>query len=82
MCWKRRSPRPRAEAAPHNAEARLANVMAGVRPEAAAKARAEWLHNRRDSRSLAIIISLPLVLLLHGCSIDFELRKLSFAIQA
>ncbi len=44
-------------------------------------ARAEWLHNIRDIRSLAIIITLPVfLLLLYGYSIDFDLEELEFAL--
>jgi ABC-2 type transport system permease protein len=47
-----------------------------------AVARAEWIHNVRDTRSLAIIISLPIfLLLLYGFAIDFELEELEFAVQ-
>lgn len=47
-----------------------------------AVARAEWIHNVRDTRSLAIIIALPIVLLLlYGYSINFDLRQLTFAVQ-
>ncbi|MGI5816623.1 MAG: ABC transporter permease [Armatimonadota bacterium] len=47
-----------------------------------AVARAEWLHNIRDTRSLAIIIALPIfLLLLYGYAIDFELQELAFAVQ-
>ncbi|MBD3292984.1 MAG: ABC transporter permease subunit [Armatimonadia bacterium] len=47
-----------------------------------AVARAEWIHNVRDTRSLAIIIALPIfLLLLYGFAIDFELEELAFAVQ-
>ena len=47
-----------------------------------AVARAEWVHNVRDTRSLAIIIALPIMLLLlYGFAIDFELKNLRFAVQ-
>lgn len=47
-----------------------------------AVARAEWLHNIRDTRSLAIIIVLPIfLLLLYGYAIDFDLEELEFAVQ-
>jgi len=47
-----------------------------------AVARAEWIHNWRDPRSLAIIIALPIMLLLlYGYAINFELRELTFAVQ-
>ncbi len=46
-----------------------------------AVARAEWVHNVRDTRSLAIIIALPIfLLLLYGFAIDFELEELEFAV--
>ena len=46
-----------------------------------AVARAEWIHNVRDTRSLAIIIALPIfLLLLYGFAIDFELEELEFAV--
>ncbi|NLO07089.1 MAG: ABC transporter permease [candidate division WS1 bacterium] len=42
---------------------------------------AEWLYNRRDPRSLAIIVGLPLsLLLLYGYAIDFDLQELRFAV--
>jgi len=45
-------------------------------------ARAEWLHNLRDARSLGIIVSLPVVLLLlYGYGINFDLRHLEFAVH-
>jgi len=47
-----------------------------------AVARAEWTHNRRDARSLGIIVLLPIVLLvLYGYAINFDLRELTFAVQ-
>ena len=47
-----------------------------------AVARAEWIHNVRDARSLGIIILLPLLLLLlYGYAINFDLRELRFAVQ-
>lgn len=47
-----------------------------------AVARAEWIHNVRDTRSLAIIIALPIMLLLlYGYAIDFSLEELRFAVQ-
>ena len=46
-----------------------------------AVARAEWIHNVRDRRSLAIIIALPIMLLLlYGYAIDFALDELLFAV--
>lgn len=46
-----------------------------------AVARAEWIHNYRDARSLGIIILLPVVLLLlYGYAINFDLRELRFAV--
>jgi ABC-2 type transport system permease protein len=45
-------------------------------------ARAEWLHNRRDLRSLGIMICLPvMLLLLYGYGINFDLQHLEFAVQ-
>ncbi|MGC9317228.1 MAG: ABC transporter permease, partial [Armatimonadota bacterium] len=47
-----------------------------------AVARAEWLHNWRDPRSLGIIVLLPIVLLLlYAYAINFDLRELRFAVQ-
>lgn len=47
-----------------------------------AVARAEWIHNVRDTRSLAIIVALPIMLLLlYGYAIDFALEELRFAVQ-
>jgi len=47
-----------------------------------AVARAEWMHNRRDVRSLGIIVLLPIMLLLlYGYAINFDLRELRFAVQ-
>jgi hypothetical protein len=45
-------------------------------------ARAEWIHNRRDPRSLMVIVLLPVVLLLlYGYGINFDLKHLPFAVQ-
>lgn len=45
-------------------------------------ARAEWIHNLRDQRSLFVIIVLPVVLLLlYGYGINYDLRDLPFAVQ-
>ncbi|MEA3399764.1 MAG: ABC transporter permease [Armatimonadota bacterium] len=47
-----------------------------------AVARAEWLHNWRDPRSLGIIVLLPIMLLLlYAYAINFDLRELRFAVQ-
>ncbi len=47
-----------------------------------AVARAEWRHNYRDARSLAIVIALPVFLLLiYGYGINLDLRDLPFAVQ-
>jgi len=47
-----------------------------------AVARAEWAHNRRDPRSLAVVIALPVfLLLLYGYGINLDLRDLKFAVQ-
>jgi ABC-2 type transport system permease protein len=44
-------------------------------------ARVEWIHNRRDVRSLFVILALPVVLLvLYGYGINFDLDKLPFAV--
>ncbi|HEY3397583.1 MAG TPA: ABC transporter permease [Armatimonadota bacterium] len=44
-------------------------------------ARAEWIHNRRDVRSLIVIIALPVVLLLlYGYGINYDLDHLPFAV--
>jgi ABC-2 type transport system permease protein len=45
-------------------------------------ARAEWIHNRRDVRSLFVIIALPVVLLLlYGYGINFDLDNIPFAVH-
>ena len=45
-------------------------------------ARSEWLLNRRDPRSMAIIFGLPLVLLiLFGYGLNFDLEHIPMAIQ-
>lgn len=45
-------------------------------------ARAEWIHNLRDKRSLFVILILPVVLLLlYGYGINYDLRDLPFAVQ-
>lgn len=52
-----------------------------MRRRTLAIARAEWLHNRRDIRSLAVIVALPVVLLLlYGYGINFDLRDIPFAV--
>jgi ABC-2 type transport system permease protein len=44
-------------------------------------ARAEWLHNRRDPRSLFVIAALPVVLLLlYGYGINYDLDHIPFGI--
>lgn len=44
-------------------------------------ARAEWIHNVRDVRSLIVIIALPVFLLmLYGYGINFDLRDIPFAV--
>ncbi|HUS80037.1 MAG TPA: ABC transporter permease [Armatimonadota bacterium] len=44
-------------------------------------ARAEWRHNYRDPRSLAVVILLPvLLLLIYGYGVNFDLRDLKFAV--
>ncbi len=44
-------------------------------------ARAEWLHNRRDPRSLFVIVALPvLLLLLYGYGMNFDLDDIPFAV--
>lgn len=46
-----------------------------------AVARAEWIHNLRDKRSLFVIIALPvLLLLLYGYGINYDLRNIPFAV--
>lgn len=46
-----------------------------------ALARAEWIHNRRDLRSLIVILILPVVLLLiYGYGINFDIDNLPFAV--
>lgn len=43
---------------------------------------AEWRHNYRDPRSLAVVVMLPVVLLLlYGYGVNFDLRELKFAVQ-
>lgn len=45
-------------------------------------ARAEWLLNRRDVRSMAIIFALPVILLiLYGYGLNFELQDIRLAVQ-
>jgi ABC-2 type transport system permease protein len=45
-------------------------------------ARAEWLLNRRDPRSLGVIFVLPvLLLILYGYGLNFDLRNLPMAVQ-
>ena len=44
-------------------------------------ARAEWIHNLRDPRSLFVILVLPVVLLLlYGYGINYDLRNIPFAV--
>jgi ABC-2 type transport system permease protein len=44
-------------------------------------ARAEWIHNRRDPRSLFVILVLPVaLLLLYGYGINYDLRDIPFAV--
>ncbi len=44
-------------------------------------ARAEWIHNLRDPRSLFVILVLPVVLLLlYGYGINYDLRDIPFAV--
>jgi len=44
-------------------------------------ARAEWIHNLRDPRSLFVIVVLPVVLLLlYGYGINYDLRHIPFAV--
>jgi len=44
-------------------------------------ARAEWIHNRRDPRSLAVIVVLPvMLLLLFGYGINYDLQHIPFAV--
>lgn len=44
-------------------------------------ARAEWIHNLRDARSLFVILALPvLLLLLYGYGINYDLRNIPFAV--
>ncbi len=44
-------------------------------------ARAEWIHNRRDPRSLVVIVVLPVVLLLlFGYGINYDLQHIPFAV--
>jgi ABC-2 type transport system permease protein len=44
-------------------------------------ARAEWIHNLRDRRSLFVILVLPVVLLLlYGYGINYDLRDIPFAV--
>ena len=46
-----------------------------------AVARAEWIHNVRDKRSLFVILLLPVILLLlYGYGINFDLRDIPFAV--
>jgi ABC-2 type transport system permease protein len=52
-----------------------------MRRRTLAIARAEWIHNRRDIRSLAVIVALPVVLLLlYGYGINFDLDNIPFAV--
>lgn len=45
-------------------------------------ARAEWIHNLRDPRSLFVILILPVVLLLlYGYGINYDLRDIPFAVE-
>lgn len=45
-------------------------------------ARAEWIHNLRDPRSLFVILAMPvLLLLLYGYGINYDLRDIPFAVQ-
>lgn len=47
-----------------------------------AVARTEWIHNLRDTRSLFVILILPVVLLLlYGYGINYDLRDIPFAVQ-
>ncbi|MCD6350578.1 MAG: ABC transporter permease, partial [Armatimonadetes bacterium] len=49
---------------------------------ALAIARAEWLLNRRDPRSLTVIFLLPVVLLiLYGYGLNFDQEHLPLAVQ-
>jgi len=44
-------------------------------------ARCEWIHNRRDPRSLFVIVALPgLLLLLYGYGINYDLDHIPFAV--
>ncbi|NSW55462.1 MAG: ABC transporter permease [Armatimonadetes bacterium] len=48
----------------------------------AAIARAEWIHNLRDPRSLFVIVALPVLLLLvYGYGINFDLDHIPFAVH-
>jgi ABC-2 type transport system permease protein len=52
-----------------------------MRRRTLAVARAEWIHNYRDPRSLFVIIALPVVLLmLYGYGINFDLDHIPFAV--
>jgi hypothetical protein len=52
-----------------------------MRRRTLAIARAEWIHNRRDVRSLIVIIALPAVLLLlYGYGINYDLDHIPFAV--
>jgi ABC-2 type transport system permease protein len=52
-----------------------------MRRRTLAIARAEWIHNRRDVRSLGVIVALPVVLLLlYGYGINFDLDNIPFAV--
>lgn len=45
-------------------------------------ARAEWIHNLRDPRSLFVIVALPVLLLLvYGYGINFDLDHIPFAVH-
>lgn len=45
-------------------------------------AKAEWLLNRRDIRSMAVIFALPVILLiLYGYGLNFELEHIRLAVQ-
>ncbi len=49
---------------------------------ALAIARAEWLLNRRDPRSLVVIFALPILLLvLYGYGLNFDQKNLPVAVQ-
>jgi ABC-2 type transport system permease protein len=45
-------------------------------------ARAEWIHNKRDPRSLFVILALPVVLLLlYGYGINYDVQHVRFAVM-